>query len=415
MNSRERILKSINHEEPDRVPIDLGSTPQTGISAIAYHNLKKYLNMKGGHARIYDVMQQLAYPEESILNYFHVDTMDIGRVFNTSNEDWYDVSVNGIPAQFPKGFKPQFNEDGSIDVFHPDGTKLASMSKAALVIDQTFFPCEHDDLPQDINELFKALSRNGLDLAPPPFDHLSEKGFWKTLRREVTELKKLTDKALVFSSSVSFFQFGTSLKPMDKVLVYMIRHPQKFEKFLDVLLEFQLTSLFLSLKSLDNLIDVITIGDDYGENKGPIFSPRLFRKFFKPRLEEVCDYIKKKSNVKIFLHSCGSITPLIPDLIEVGIDILNPVQINAKNMDPKFLKENYGDDLTFWGGGVDTRNVLPIKSPNDVKKHVKELLEIFAPGGGYVWNTIHNILPDVPPQNIVAMFEAIEEFNKEYY
>jgi len=323
--------------------------------------------------------------------------------------------VNGIPAQFPAWFKPRFNTDGSLEVIHPNGTKLAHMSKAALVIDQTYFPCERE-LPQNINELFQALSKNmGYVLVNPPFDHLTEKGFWRTLRKNVKLLRSTTDKALAFTSSVSFFQFATSLMPMDKVLVEMIRHPQKFEKFMDVLLDFQLTSLYLSCKAIGDLVDVINIGDDYGENKGLIFSPRLFRKYIKPRLEVVCEYIKKHSNMKIFLHSCGSLVPIIPDLIEVGIEILNPVQISARGMDPKFLKENFGDELTFWGGGADTRNVLPFKSPQEVKKHVKELLEIFAPGGGYVWNTVHNILPDVPPQNIVAMFEAIEEFNEEFY
>ena len=415
MNSRERILKSINHKEPDRVPIDLGGTPQTGISAIAYHNLKQYLGIKEGHTRIYDLMQQLAYPEETILERFNVDTFDIGRCFNTNDEDWRDVEVNGIPAQFPAWFKSEFNEDGSIDVIHPDGTKLAGMSEAALVIDQTYYPCE-DELPQNINDMLQALSKNfAYVLVSPPFDHLTEGGFWRILKKKVKDLRENTERALVFSSSVSFFQFGTVLKPMDKFLVDMIRHPQKMDKFLDVVLDFQLTSLSMSCRAIGNFVDIINFGDDYGENKGPIFSPRLFRKFIKPRLEAACDYVKKHSNMKIFMHSCGSIVPLIPDLIEVGIEILNPVQINAKGMDPKFLKENYGDDLTFWGGGADTRNILPFKSPEEVKKHIKELLEIFAPGGGFVWNTVHNILPDVPPENIVAIFDAIEEFNNEYY
>ena len=180
MNSRERVLKSINHQEPDRIPVDLGGTPVTGISAIAYHNLKKHLGINEGHTRIYDVMQQLSYPEDTILERFNVDTFDIGRSFNTDDEDWYDVEVNGIPAQFPAWFKSEFNEDGSIDVFHPDGTKLAGMSDAALVIDQTYYPCE-EELPQNLNEFFQALSKNfAYVLVNPPFDHLTEGGFWKT-------------------------------------------------------------------------------------------------------------------------------------------------------------------------------------------------------------------------------------------
>ena len=415
MNSRERILKSINHQEPDRVPVDLGGTPSTSISAIAYHNLKQHLEIKEGHTRIYDLMQQLAYPEDVIMDVFKVDTFDIGRAFNTNDEDWRDVEVNGIPAQFPSWFTSNFNEDGSIDVFHPDGTRLAGMSEAALVIDQTYYPCE-EQLPQDINELIQALSKNyGYVLVNPPYDHLTEGGFWRTLKKKVKNLRESTDKALCFSPSVSFFQFGNSLKPLDKFLVDMIRHPQKMDKFFDVVLDFQLTSLMMSCKSVGTVVDVVYFGDDYGENNGPLFSPRLFRKFIKPRLEAVCDYVKKHSSMKILMHSCGSIVPIIPDLIEVGIDILNPIQISAKGMDPKFLKETYGDDLAFWGGGADTRNVLPFKPPEQVKAHVKGLLEIFAPGGGYIWNTIHNILPDVPPQNILAMFDAIEEFNNDYY
>ncbi|MFX0000915.1 MAG: uroporphyrinogen decarboxylase family protein, partial [Candidatus Hermodarchaeota archaeon] len=146
-----------------------------------------------------------------------------------------------------------------------------------------------------------------------------------------------------------------------------------------------------------------------GENKGPSISPKIFREIFKPRITEVCNYIKKNSSMKILYHADGSIVPLIPDLIDTGIDILNPVQINARDMDPKFLKENFGDEIAFWGGVVDIRNVINRKKPEEVKKHVLELLDVFFLGGGYVWSTIHNILPDVPPQNIVAAFEAIEE------
>jgi uroporphyrinogen decarboxylase len=146
-----------------------------------------------------------------------------------------------------------------------------------------------------------------------------------------------------------------------------------------------------------------------------MINPKLYRKYFKPFHEEMFTYVKKHSSMKIFFHSCGGIYPLIPDLIESGIDILNPVQINVKGMEPKRLKKNFGEDITFWGGGADTRNIINLKSPEEVKKHVFELLKIFTPGGGYVWNTVHNILADVPPHNILAMFEAINQFNNEYY
>jgi uroporphyrinogen decarboxylase len=140
-------------------------------------------------------------------------------------------------------------------------------------------------------------------------------------------------------------------------------------------------------------------------------SPVTYRKLFKPRHTILCDYVHAHSSMKTFLHSCGSIYKLLPDLIEAGYDVINPVQTNSRDMEPERLKREFGRDITFWGGGADTRDVLPNASPAEVKEHVKRRLEIFAPGGGFVFNTVHNILPDVPPENIVAMYEAIAEFN----
>ena len=412
MTSRERILTAINHREPDKVPIDLGATDTTGISAIAYHNLKKFLGMKKGHTRIYDVTQQLAQPEDEMLDYFKVDAINLGRIFNDNDDDWYDVEVNGIPAQFPSWFSPRLNQDGSMDLTLPDGTVISRKSKTALVFDQTYWPC-FDKYPENISKFLQALPKTpGFTLVTSPFDKLNQKGFWRKLKSETIEYKNKTDRAIVINSGLSLFEFGASMRRMDKFLMDLIRRPNEVEKFLDITMEFNLTTLSLICKYLGDIVDVISIGDDLGENSGPFMNPNVYRKIFKPRQERMCEYIKKNSKMKIFLHSCGSIVPFIPDFIEIGIDILNPVQINAKGMDPKFLKKEFGDDITFWGGGADTRNVINRKSPAEVKKHVIELLEIFSPGGGFVWNTVHNILPDVPPENIVAMFEAINEFNE---
>ena len=409
MNSRERVLAAINHKEPDKVPIDIGATVMTGIHAIAYTKLKEYLGIKRGHTRIHDPIQQLAEPEEELLNYFRADCLDIGRVFTDLDEDWYDVEVNGIKAQFFKTFKPRFNPDGSLEVLRHDGKIVARMSQAALVVDQVYYPIE-DEYPETTSDLLPQFVLP-TSVLPPPLNHLGEKGFWRTLKKKGIELRDSSNKALMINGGVIFFQFLTSLKRMDKVLVDIIRRPDKVEKVLDQISEIQLGLLPSICKYLDGVVDIVVFGDDYGENNGPIFSPRIFQKLFKPRLAAACELIKKHSNMKIFLHSCGAIAPIIPDLIEIGIDILNPVQINANGMDPKFLKEEFGDDICFWGGGADTRWVLNRKSPAEVKEHVTSLLEIFAPGGGYVWNAIHNILPDVPPENIVAAIEAVHEFN----
>jgi len=411
MNSRERVLASINHKEPDRVPIDLGGFPVTGISAIAYHNLKQYLGINSGHIRVYDLMQQLAQPEEVVLDLFKVDVLDVGRTFNIIDEDWYDIQVNGYGFQYPNWFQQRHNPDNSYDILHRDGTVIARMTKDALVFDQTYYPCL-ENYPETYIDFQKMASKNPwVAQVTPPFSNIGQKRFWKTLRKNAITLKEQSNKAIALNLGSTSFELASSFRRLDKFLIDLVRNTSKVEKFLDFMMEFFFNSLSVICGYVGDVIDIIKIGDDLGENKGPFISPRIFRDIFKPRITEICNFIKKKSSMKIFYHSCGSIVPLIPDLIDTGIDILNPVQINARDMDPKFLKENFGDEITFWGGGADTRNVINRKNPEDVKKHILELLEIFFPGGGYVWNTVHNILPDVPPQNIVAMFEAIEEFN----
>jgi uroporphyrinogen decarboxylase len=411
MNSRQRVLASINHKEPDKVPVDLGSTPCTGISAIAYHNLKQHLGIRTGHTRVYDVVQQLAQPEDEILEHFKIDALDVGRTFNTKDEDWYDIHVNGIDMQWPRWFKPRHNSDDSYDVLDRDGIVISRMTKDALVFDQTHYACL-DEYPKNYKDFQSIVNKSSWSLLPPPpFSNISEKRFWKRLRENAINLKEKSKKVTVLNYGSTSFEFGNSFRRMDKLLVDIIRNPSKVEKLMDYIMEFSLNSLNVICGYVGDVIDIIRIGDDLGENNGPFFSPKIYRAMFKPGHTEICDYIKKHSSMKIMFHSCGSISAILPDLIETGIDILNPVQINARDMEPKFLKDNFGDDITFWGGGADTRNVINRKSPEEVKKHVLNLLEIFSPEGGYVWNTVHNILPDVPPENIVAMFEAVEEFN----
>lgn len=415
MNSQERIKAAINHKTTDRVPVDLGSTCVTGIHAIAYKNLKDYLGIKTGHIRIWDPIQQLALVEDEIIDRFNLDVLDVGRTYNTNDGDWYDVRVNGINAQFPNYFQPRHNPDDSFELVHEDGTVLGRMSQAALVMDSVYYPALKK-LPEDFNEFMKMMRKNMWAVGiTPPFSNVGQKFFWKNLKKNAIRIKEETKKPIVLSLNISTFEFANTFRRMDKFMVDILRHPEKAEKFLDMIMKFWFESLGVVCSYVGDIVDIIRMGDDLGENKGPLISPRIYRKMFKPRHEEICDYIKKHSSMKIFYHGCGSISDLIPDLIEAGVDILNPVQLSAKRMEPKFLKENFGDDITFWGGGVDTREVICWKTPEEVKQHVLDLLEIFTPGGGFVWAAVHNILPDAPPQNIVACFEAIQEFNEKNY
>lgn len=248
-------------------------------------------------------------------------------------------------------------------------------------------------------------------LAHSPWDHAAEPDFWLKLRERALRLRQSTDKALMMMAGCNLFEWGTFLRRMDNFLMDLHLERNNVEKLLDALLESHLAGLEKICHAVGDVVDVIRLGDDLGANNGPLMSPEIYRQVFKPRHKILTQYVKDHSQARVFLHSCGSIYRLLPDLIEAGFDVINPVQTNTADMDPARLKKEFGQDIVFWGAGADTRFVLNRASTAEVKKHVWERLEMLAPGGGFVFNTVHNILPDVPPQNIVAMFEAIKEFN----
>jgi uroporphyrinogen decarboxylase len=190
----------------------------------------------------------------------------------------------------------------------------------------------------------------------------------------------------------------------------LVAEPDNVERLLEALMERHLAALKRVCQAVGDIADIIRFGDDLGANGGPFMSPKVSRQFFKPRHTFLCDYVHRHTRMKTFLHSCGSIHALLPDLIEAVYDIINPVQTSCRDMEPERLKADFGKDICFWGGGCDTKLVLNTATPAQVKEHVKRRLEVFMPGGGFVFNTVHNILPEVPPQNIVAMYEAMQEF-----
>jgi len=243
MNSRDRVLASINHKEPDRIPIDLGGFSVTGISAIAYHNLKQYLGISYGHTRVYDLMQQLAQPEENLLNLFKVDVLDVGRTFNTEEDDWYNINVNGYNMQYPNWCHPKHNPDDSYDILHRDGTVIARMTKDALVFDQVYYPCK-EDYPHTYSEFQKMISKNPwAAVTTPPFSNIGQKKFWKTLRQNAIALKEQSNKVITLNLGSTSFEFANSFRRLDKFLIDLIRNRAKVEKLLDFLMEFFLNSL----------------------------------------------------------------------------------------------------------------------------------------------------------------------------
>ena len=213
------------------------------------------------------------------------------------------------------------------------------------------------------------------------------------------------------SGGAKLLELGFFLRRMDNMLMDLLADHENLSRLLDKLTEMHLAGLEKKIGAVGDLVDVIRFGDDLGMTTGPFMDLDVFRKFFKPRYKELCDYVKQHSNMKIFLHSCGSIRQFIPDLIEAGFDILNPVQTNCYGMDAKGLKEDFGGEITFWGGGIDTSSVLPSGTAEEVRRDVLERCEILSKDGGFVFAPIHNILPEVPPENVIAAYEAVHEFN----
>jgi len=401
----------VEHREPDHLAVDLGSTPSSGISAVGYANLVKHLGTVDQHTRVYDVVQQLAQPSDEVLDQFGIDAVDVGRTFNSADSDWKPMTLpSGVEVEIPAWFDPVHQDNGAWEAFNGDGLRIAAMPLGANFFDQTHFPYL-DGYPDDFSGLSSAMSTVLWSaLVHSPWDHAGDDDFWETLRANTLALRASTDRALMMVVGCNLFEWGTFLRRIDNFLMDLVVDQANAERMLDALLELHFETLDKVLAAVGDIVDIIRFGDDLGMDGGPIMSPDTYRTIFKPRHAALNAYVHERSDLKTFLHSCGSIHALLPDLIEAGVDIINPVQISAANMEPERLKRDFGNDITFWGGGADTRKVLPKGTLDEVKDHVRYNIETFAPGGGFVFVPAHNMLPDIPPQNIVAMFEAVDEY-----
>ncbi|MEK7719448.1 MAG: methyltransferase, partial [Bacteroidota bacterium] len=283
--SRERILAAINHKKTDKVPVDLGATPSSGISAIAYSNLLKHLGRTDLPVLVYDVVQQLAQPDLSILDQFGVDVLDVGRTFNDQISDWVPTTLaNSAPAFYPKWFSPAKLEDGSFVTYDDDGKRILSrMPIGATFFDQTYFPYV-DGYPDTYKNLDAGMHRiMWARDAHSPWDHAGEDDFWQKLRENTLKLRQNTDKALLIVCGCNLFEWGTFLRRMDNFLMDLLCDPENVEKLLDQLLVRHLATLEKVCKAVGDIVDIIRFGDDLGMSSGPFMDADTYRKFFKPR------------------------------------------------------------------------------------------------------------------------------------
>lgn len=375
-----RLQTALDHREPDRVPLDIGSTKVTGINIVAYRNLLQY---KGWNAldrqpRISDEVQQLAKVSEPVLQAMEVDVRGIIPV--AANKDDYAGDSNYIEFTDEWQTVWRMPRQGGL-YFDVKTSPLADLNGLDELTDFSW------PNPQDPGRLA------GIDAELAARGPASQHGL------------------MMHGLCAGLLEMAGRLRGYEQFFMDLVLDPDYACGLLDKIMELKMAFWDVALDKAGDQLQIAVEADDLGTQASLLVSPDMYRKYFKPRHQKIFSYIKSKaSHLKIFFHSCGSVYKLIPDLIEAGIDILNPVQISAQNMDLAKLKREFGDDIVFWGAGVDTQKNLPHGTVQSIRDEVKRNIEILAPGGGFVFSAVHNIQADVPPENLVAMLEAFQEY-----
>jgi len=355
------------------------------------------------------MIQQLAIVDEDVLDRFGVDTIEMGRGFLQEDEDWKDWELpDGTPCSIPDYIHAERREDNWY-LLDGNGKDLAVQKKGCLYFEQTYFPLKDRDFAaDDFSDLEEVLSHTVWTGIASPGGHLplDEMGLTEMASRART-LRSLTDRAIIGLFGGNMFEIPQMLFRMDNYLMFLALYPDKALRFSEKLCDLHMKSLEKWLGAVGPYIDVVLFGDDLGGQTGPLISPRMYRQVVKPFHRKLWRRAKELADVKILLHCCGGVRELLDDMIDAGLEAINPVQINAAGMDPVGLKKEFGKRITFWGGGCDTRDILPNASPARVAAHVKELARGLRQGGGFVFQQVHNILADVPVENVTAMFDAI--------
>jgi hypothetical protein len=418
MNSRERVTLALNHQEPDRVPLDLGGSATSGMHVSTVYALRQALRLDplGTPVKVIEPYQMLGEISPDLCDALGVDVVGLSSrttMFGFKNEGWKPWTLfDGTPILVPSGFNTEPSGDGSVFLY-PQG-------------DSTVRPSGH--MPKD-GFYFDAVIRqeeidwNHLD----PRENLEEFGpisneELEYLRHEAEKLDAHTDKAILANFGGTSFgdialvpglqlKHPKGIRGVKEWYTCHVRRPNYVRRVFEAQCEIALENLEKIHQVVGNRIAAVFVsGTDFGTQKRPIMSNASYCRLYKPFHKRINDWVHENTEWKTFIHSCGSIESLIKDLAEAGFDILNPVQTSAANMDPSKLKRKYGDKIVFWGGGVDTQQTLPFGNSDEVRKEVHERILIFAPNGGFVFNTIHNVQPKIPVENVLAMYETVREY-----
>ena len=381
MTARQRVRLALNQQEPDHIPIDLGGTICSSIHKKAYIELKEYLGMELEEIKMADYVQQLPYLDEALLERFGVDFRMVQLPAATAP----DINI-----------LDEGNYYGFIDRW---GSKLHMPKHDGLYFDWVDFPIKEPTMG--------ALDSYRWPKPDPP-------AYNAQLRQQAKDLYENTDYALVGSAIIGggIFEQPARTMGLEDFFVALVKEPLFADRLMERITDIYIESCNRYLDQVGEYLEVFTYWDDVNGQDGWLVSPDLYRKMVKPKQRRLLEAIKRKTDAKVYYHGCGAVYELIPDLIELGFDILNPVQVSARGMDTRRLKQEYGDDIVFWGGGVDTQRVLPFGTPAEVADEVKRRIDDLAPGGGFVFAAVHNIQAFVPPENIVAAFDTALEYGR---
>ena len=400
MNGRERVLAALRHQEPDRVPIDLGGTDATGIVGLAYGNLREHLGLPRGKPRIFVPTLGLALVEPDV--WLRLNSGDARAVFFAPQRWREDVMRDGHPCLVPERWQPTRLPDGSDVVYNDAGQVTLRRPPGGLYYDTVHTPLADVETVADLDRHAASFERfDWPAYADQPLEAMAA---------HAKALRDRGDVVVVGSFVGHIFAGAQTLRGFEQFMADLLIDPALAEAILDRLTEAHIARFARYAETVGPYLDVVQLSDDLGAQGGPQISPDLYRRMVKPYHSQLFRFIKEETGAYVFLHSCGSVYALIPDLIEAGVDILNPVQVSARDMDTARLKREFGRDLAFWGGGCDTQRVLPHGTPAQVRDEVRRRLDDLAPGGGFVFAQVHNIQADVPPENIVAMAEAVRAF-----
>jgi uroporphyrinogen decarboxylase len=372
MTHRERVSRALNHQEPDRVPLDLGSTRSTSLVVEAYENLNRFLGNQDP-PRIFSKWLNIAHPNQEMLKRFDIDTRSVS----------------------------QGNPDGWQDIVFPDGSYqdewgvVRSKPKDSLYYDLTRAPFQGD------------CTRADLEKFPWPDPH--DPGRCRGLAEEARRLHQETGYAVVLNLPGGIVHQSQFMRGFEGWFTDLILNPSFFQALLEKIADLWIEMARDEFDAAGENLDICFYGDDMAFQNGPMMSMDLYHKMIKPHHRRLFSYIKSRSSAKILYHTCGSVVHLIPDLIEMGVDALNPVQVSAKGMDTQRLKQEFGRDISFWGA-IDTQGILPFGTPEQVAGEVKKRIDDLGSSGGYVLCAVHNIQADVPPENISAMYDTAREY-----